>query len=208
MSVSIGALHGTIELHDTFTSTLKAASGQLATMGAKFEQVGRRMTEAGTAMSIGITAPLVAAAGAALKFSSQFETSLTKVGSITNIGVENMGEMREAILKLAPAVGVGPTALSDALLVVASTGLTGASALAVLEQSAKASAIGLGDAKDVARAVTSAITAYGEENLNAEQATRALFVAVKEGGAEANEFAGTLGRVVGIASQVGVSFVG
>ncbi len=205
-AISIGEIEATLRLRDELTSQLKVAQQQLASTGDNLQKIGRQAREAGSIISISLTIPLAAAGTAALKFSTDFQTAMTKVGNLTNIGVEGIADMRKEILKLSPAVGVGPKELADGLLVVASTGLKGAAAMDVLEQSAKATAVGLGDTKDVARAVTAAITAYGADALDASEATNKLFVAVREGGAEASEFAGTLGRVVGIASQVGVSF--
>lgn len=157
-------------------------------------------------MSLSITAPLVAAATATLKFSSDFQSAMVKVGNLTDIGASNIAHVREEVLKLAPTVGIGPKALADGLLVVASTGLDAEQSMKVLGEAAKASAVGLGETKDIGRAVTAAIKAYGDENLTAAVATNKLFVAVREGGAEAEGFASQLGRVVGIAAQMGVSF--
>lgn len=163
------------------------------------------MKEAGE--SLAPVSLAVAGVGAvSLKASSDFESAMLKVSTIAGESADNIGALSEQVLAMSDDVGVGPKALADALLVVESTGIKGAAAMDILERSAKASAAGLGEAKDVARAVTAAITAYGAENLSASQATDILFQAVKEGGAEANEFAGTLGRVIGIASQVGVQF--
>lgn len=206
MSISVGEIFATLSLKDQLTQGLKVAEAQLAKTGKSLQEMGRAATEAGQSLTIGITAPLVAAAGGSLKFSADFETVMTRVGVLTDIGTGGVAEMRDEILRLAPTVGIGPTPLAEALLVVASTGIKGADAMQVLEAAAKASAVGLGETKDVARAVTSAMTAYGSENLNAAQASDKLFVAIRAGGAEADQFAGTLGRVVGIASQVGVSF--
>lgn len=199
MALSVGEIEATLRLRDQMTGELARATQQLNSFGASATAVGRTL-------SIGLTAPIVAAGAAAFKFSSDFETTMTRVGVITDIGIDNIGEMGAAVIALAPTVGIGPTPLAEALLVVASTGLEGAAALDVLEASAKASAVGLGETKDIARATTAAITAYGAENLSAAEATNKLFVAVRAGGAEATEFAASLGRVIGIASQVGVSF--
>lgn len=206
MATSLGVIEAVLRLRDELTPTLRRVATSMDDVGNTVRRNGQAVRELGSSMTIGLTAPIVAAAAGSLKFASDFEATMTKVGSLTAIGTSGVAEMRAEILKLAPTVGIGPQALAEGLLVVASTGLQGAAAVDVLTQAAKASAIGLGETKDVARAITSALKAYGEENITAEEVTKKLFVAVKEGGAEADEFAGTLGRVVGIASQVGVSF--
>ncbi len=206
MAISIGEIEATLRLRDELTSQLKFAQSQLAATGEQIQRVGRQVKEAGSVMTLGLTLPLVAAATAALKFSTDFETAMVKVGNLTNIGAAGIKEMRAEILKLSPQVAIGPKELAAGLLTIASTGLQGAEALDVLQRSAKATAVGLGETKDVGRAVTAAIKAYGSEALTAEQATNKLFVAVREGGAETNEMASQLGRVVGVAKQMGISF--
>ncbi len=150
--------------------------------------------------------PIAGAALVATKFAADFEKSTTKLVTLSGVSEQQMNKMRDAVLALAPTVGIGPRALSEALLVVTSTGFEGAAAMEILELAAKSSAIGMGDTKDVARALTAAVSAYGSENLTAAQAADILHATVVAGGAEATELAGELGRVVGIASQLGVSF--
>ena len=76
----------------------------------------------------------------------------------------------------------------------------------VLEAATKASAIGLGEVKTVADAVTSAVNAYGQANLSAEKATDVLTAAVREGKLEADSLAQSMGKVLPVSSQLGVGF--
>jgi len=107
---------------------------------------------------------------------------------------------------MGPAVGKGPAELARALFVVTSAGERGADALEIVEQAAKAAAIGLGDTAVTARAVTAAMQAYSSQGLTAQRATEILVATVREGNLRAEDLAGSLGRVIGIASQVGVTF--
>ena len=75
-----------------------------------------------------------------------------------------------------------------------------------LEASAKAAAVGLGEVEQIADLATSALNAYGEENISAVDATDVLTAAVREGKLEASELAGSMGRVLPIASAMGVQF--
>jgi TP901 family phage tail tape measure protein len=194
-----GTIEFLLKLRDEMTSQLGQAKKQLKELAGDFKEIGRIAT-------VGLTVPILAAAGAATSFASEFESSSTKLVTLSGLTEQSMRQMRDAVLELAPAVGIGPTALNEALLVITSTGIQGADALDVLKASAKGSAIGLGDTKDVARALVAALNAYGVENLSAAKASDILFAAVQAGGAEANEFAGVLGRVIGTASQVGIGF--
>jgi len=181
-------------------------AGGVDAAAERLSKIGSAVSDIGTTLSLGITAPLVAAAGVALKFSTDFEAAMTKVSTLSGIAAEEIGGLSDAVLAMAGDVAKSPQELAAALLSITSTGIKGAQALDILKKSAQAATVGLGDTKDVARAVVSAVTAYSKSGLDAARATEILFKAVKDGGAEASEFAGTLGRVVGVAAQVGVSF--
>lgn len=162
-----------------------------------------------TGAVLGFTAGLAGVGFATLRAtqtSTRFEASLTKIVALVGVARDQVTQWRREILALAPAVGRGPNELAEALFVVTSAGERGAAALEIVEAAAKASAIGLGETKEVARAVTAAMQAYARAGLTAEQATDTLVATVREGNLEASELAGSLGRVLGIAAEAGVSF--
>jgi TP901 family phage tail tape measure protein len=76
----------------------------------------------------------------------------------------------------------------------------------VLEASLKAAAIGLGETKTISDLATSALNAYGSANLSATEATDVMVTAVREGKLEASELAQSMGRVLPLASAMGVEF--
>lgn len=182
-----------------FEKELAGVEGSWKRTGARLQAIGGNLTRA-------VTLPLAGIGIASLRMSTDFETAMTKVRTLASESESNVAMLRDAVLQLAPTVGIGPTALADALLAIESTGFRGADALSILEASAKASAVGMGSATEIARAITAAVNAYGIENLSAAQAADILFATVDAGGAEATELAGELGRVVGIASQLGINF--
>jgi TP901 family phage tail tape measure protein len=142
----------------------------------------------------------------AAKASLQFQDEMTKLK--TQIGLTNpqIDEMRRAALGLGGATTKGPQELAEATFFIASAGLRGAAALDVLRSSAQLSAIGLGETKVIADLLTSAVNAYGEESLSAASASDALVSAVRLGKLEADSLAGAMGRVLPIASAMGVTF--
>lgn len=179
---------------------------QMAGLERQLGKTGDRLQSIGGDLTKGLTLPLAGIAVAAYKLSSDFDTAMTKVRTLASESAENVAELRKQVLQLAPAVGIGPTQLADALLAIESTGFRGSQAMSILEMAAKGSAIGMGASVDVARALTAAVNAYGVENLSAAKAADILTATVDAGGAEADELATEIGRVVGVASQLGVSF--
>ena len=178
---------------------LKRGERRLAAFSKKATQMGRTLTRR-------VTLPLTLAGVAATKMAVTFDEEMTKIITLVGVADDQVNEWRQSILALGPAVGIGPTELARALFVVTSAGERGANALDIVEQAAKASAIGLGDTATTARAVTAAMQAYSKQGLTASRATEILVATVREGNLEAASLAGSLGRVIGIASQVGVSF--
>jgi TP901 family phage tail tape measure protein len=178
----------------------------LGRVGRKFRMVGQQMSAAGSMLSMRITLPTVLAAGAITKLGVTYDDTMTQVETLTEAAGQQVAVWRQELLRLGPAVGRGPTELARALLRVTSAGLTTAAAMDVVRLSAKASAVGLGETGEVASAVTSAMLAYAKTGLTAAEATDQLLEAVKQGKAEASELAPVLGRVIPIASQLGVSF--
>lgn len=196
----IGRLVATLGLNTTpFTAGIKQAESQM-------QRLTRFAMVTGRAMTRFITLPMALAGGAAVSTQKQFEASMTKIIGLVGVSREQVEAWNKEVLKMSSATGRGPGELADALYFVTSAGIRGAEAMEVLEMSAKAAASGLGETKVIADLVTSAMNAYGKENLSAAQATDILVASVREGKAEADELAGAMGMVLPIASEFGVSF--
>jgi TP901 family phage tail tape measure protein len=156
---------------------------------------------------------LIFALSQAVKFANQteqaqrgFATELTKLRTQIGLTTEETHQMGRAALALGGDTTKGPQELAEAMFFIASAGLRGSAAMDVLRSSARLSAIGLGETKVIADLLTSAVNAYGEETLSAAQASDTLVAAVRLGKLEADSLAGAMGRVLPIASAMGVSF--
>lgn len=201
--MNVGTLTGAFELENDFSSDLSNAAEsterKLRSMANSFSDMGRKL-------SVGITLPLTAAAGASLAFSGDFESAMTRLVSTAGVTNDRIDEVRQHILDMAPAVGIGPNALAEAMLKVSSTTEDTTAALQILDVAAKGTKAGFGETVDVAGALTAVINSYGKENISAARAGDILAQAIKAGGAEASELAPTLANVVPFAAQMGVSF--
>lgn len=184
-------------------SSLNAALSRATTSLNRFS---RNVKNIGTSLSRNLTLPLGIAGAAAVKTALDFDKSMTKITTLVGISTDEVNKMRDSVRRLAVDTGVSSNSAADALFFVTSAGLRGSEAMEVLEAAAKASAIGLGEVKTVADAVTSAVNAYGIENLSAEQATDVLTAAVREGKLEADSLAQSMGKVLPVSSQLGVRF--
>jgi TP901 family phage tail tape measure protein len=138
---------------------------------------------------------------------AQFEKELTKINTLVGVSQDLVGEWGEQLLELGPALGQTPRELAEALFFITSAGIRDATtSMEVLEVASKAAAIGMGEVKDVANAVTSVMQAYAESGVTAAEATDVLTATVREGKLQAEELAPSIGRVIPIAAEMGVSF--
>jgi len=178
----------------------------LGNIGNMSQRLDRALTTIGKRLTVGITLPIAGTGVALAKLGADFDQTMTRIETLAGATAGEVEEFRAAVLRLSPALGQTPTALSEALLAITSRGPRGAQALDVLERAAKASTVGLGETAVVAGLVSSALAAYGPTGLTAARATDVLLAAVRAGAAEADEMAGAMGNVIAVASQVGVSF--
>lgn len=211
----LGKATYTLELNTTpYDTGLVAAEAKAnaatSSIAQKFTAMGTKISHSmeriGSKMTKVLTVPILAVGVAAGTMAFRFEKSMDKIAALVGVGEQQMHEYHDAVLAMVDVVGKGPKELADALYFITSAGFKGASALRVLEASAKASAAGLGETEIVADAVTSAVNAYGEAALSASRATDIMLAAVREGKAEPAEFAASIGRVIAPANLLGVSF--
>jgi len=184
-------------------SSLEAALGKSQMAAAKF---GTSMSRMGKTMTRDVTLPIVAAGVASVKMAQSFDATIAKMVGLAGVSSKQASQWRQVILDMSTKVGKGPQELADGLYQIASSGVTGKKAIDALRVSAKASTAGMGETAVVADAVTSAMNAYAKSGLTAKHAVDILSAAVRDGKGEASQFAPVIGKVVAVASQLGVSF--
>ena len=182
-----------------FTKKLDQSEGGL-------KQFGQTVRKTGMKVTAGLTLPLLGAGAGAFKAAMDFEASMTKIESLVGLSSKAVEDFTEDVKRLSAEAAQSPKELADAMFFITSAGLRGAEATQVLESSAKAAAVGLGEAATVADLATSALNAYGAANLSAVQATDVMVAAVREGKLEATELGESMGRVLPLASALGVEF--
>jgi TP901 family phage tail tape measure protein len=178
---------------------LAAAEGSLKSFGSKASATGKKLTK-------NVTLPMGLVAGASIKMASDFEASMSKIESLVGLSAKEVEGFTEDVKNLSGETAQAPKDLADAMFFITSAGIRGAAATETLEAAAKAAAVGLGETATIADLATSALNAYGEENLSATSATDVMVAAVREGKLEASELAGSMGRVLPLASAMGVNF--
>jgi TP901 family phage tail tape measure protein len=147
-----------------------------------------------------------AAMGAAVKAATEYQAELVKLNTLVGLQTEEIEKYGAAMKDLAQETGKAPADLARAMFAITSGGARGAEAMAILEQAAKASAVGLGDMTEIGRVATAALQAFGDTGLTASKAIDVMLATVRAGNLEAEELAGSLGRVMGTAAALGIGF--
>ena len=187
-------------------SFVNGFTGSLNNLSSVFTSVGGAAMQLGSGLTKYVSLPLAAAGVAVFKMGKDFESELSKITGLVGISSKQVDKWGKQIINLAPDIGRPPKELAEALYFVTSAGIKGADAMDVLTLSGKAASSGLGETKVIADLVTSAMNAYGKENLSAKKATDILVSAVREGKTDAAELTASLGQVLPIASKMGVTF--
>ena len=184
----------------------KHLNSSLGKASRNLKNFGKKVSNLGSSLQTRLTLPLVMAGGASMKMAADFDKSMTQIKTLVGVAGDTVDQMSVSVKRLATEAGISSGEAADALFFITSAGLRGAEAMAVLEQATKAAAVGLGETKVIADLATSALNAYGVENLSASQATDVLTGAVREGKLSADTLAQSMGTVLPVASQLGVEF--
>lgn len=184
----------------------RQAAQRIPKLGNKFSQVGTSLKSIGSTGSFTMSAPMIGFGAAAINDAVKYQSAFTMIRALTESTDAEVSQFKRKIESLAVSTGRGPQELADAMYYLASAGLKSGVAMDVLDVSSRAAASGLGETKTIADLISSVLNAYGPENISAARATDILIAAVREGKGEAKGFAESMGFVIPIASELGVSF--
>ena len=163
------------------------------------------MSQVGASMTRNFTMPLVLAGGGAIKLSLDFQKSMTKIQTLVGRTEGEIANMKKEILDMSGETAKSPVELAEGLYFLESAGLSGANSMETLNQVAKGSASGLGDMESLSTVAMPSKT-YGEETLSAADALDKFGVMVRTGMFDSQELSNVLGKQLGLASNLGISF--
>ena len=195
---------------DTYDRDLRSAEG-------KTERAGNKMSgsfgKVGQGLKVGVVGALTtviallgtvgaASGGAALAL----EADMQNVATLIDGNVERTAELTEELKQIAPKTGSSLSDLSDGLYQVVSAYGDSAEAAAQLELSAKAGKAGVATTTDAVNLLSAVTKGWGDTSLEAQTKVSDLaFQTVKLGQTTFPELAGSMGKVVTMSEQLGVS---
>ncbi len=167
---------------------------------------GEQLRSVGGAMTVGVTAPLLAMGGAAIAAAKDFNAGMANVGTLIPGNTARVKELKDEVQAMAVATGKSTSDLSAGLYQVVSAFGDSADAAAILEVNARAARGGLAETTDAIN-LTSAVTkSYGD--VSAEAVTRSADLAlmtVRLGQTTFPELAASIGTVTPLAAELNVT---
>ena len=180
-------------------------SGAVAKQDSKLQALGATAKSTGRTLTASLTVPMVLIAGLAIKMASDYTMSVNKIATLSSGSAKDVNMLRDAVLQLGGETAKTPKELADALYIIESGGIHGKAALDLLTESAKASAVGLGNTSVIARGATGVLNAFAAQGVTAKRVVDDMGEAIKLGMVPTEELASTLGRVSVVAATMGVS---
>ena len=199
------------QMKDYDALSRKAAAGADVMSASVARQDSKLKTLAVTAKSTGstltthLTVPMVLIGGIAIKMASDYGMAINKIATLSSGSAKDVNMLRDAVLQLGGETAKTPKELADALYIIESGGIHGKAALDLLTESAKASAVGLGNTSVIARGATGVLNAFAAQGVTAKQVVDDMGMAIKLGMVPTEELASTLGRVSVVAATMGIS---
>lgn len=188
-----------------FEKGLDDSQRQLIRAAKSYEQIGRRIEGIGRSLSIGLTLPLVAVGGAALKMAANFETAMNKVEGATGAGGAQLKSLRDAALAFGRDKTVTATATEAATAMenlakngISVTDMLGGATAATLRL---ASATG-GDYGQAADLTTALMNQFGISAGKLPKVVDQVSGALVESKLDFDNYAQAVGQAGGVAGNV------
>lgn len=182
-----------------------------ATMAYRRQVDSLRESHLRAAQSIGrglttyVSAPTALIGFAAVKMGVEFQKQMLLLRTQAGDSTDSIRRLSDQVLKLAPTVGIGPTALSQGLYHLVSLGLRGSEAMNTLRTASIAAGMGVADLESVSTALGAAVVSGIQGAQNYDQAMATLVATVGAGNVRMEDLAGSLGNVLAPAVNAGVS---
>jgi TP901 family phage tail tape measure protein len=205
--VVVGAkIDGFEQSMGTVSNRLNAIDREASKAFGGFDKIGQRLTDVGTSLTIGITAPLVAIGGASVKAAGDFESSMNRVSAVGDITGGALAGLRDAALKFGADTQFSAQQAADGMGELAAKGfnaqqilnaMPGVLALAATENMSLA---------DAAKIASSAINQFGLDTTDVNHIADVLARASADSASSVSTLGSSLEYVGPVAKSANLTF--
>ena len=200
-----------LRLRDSFSPVMQNVTARLTEHQQQQQRVAKSIQNTGKSISslgakmMALSAPIMGAAVAGAKLNSEFTTGLAKVSTLVDTTKVNMQELRQATIELSNSTGIAVTELTEGEYQAISAGVDASKVMGFMKVSALGAKAGFTDMTTATDALTTVINAYGMSADDANSIMDKLIVTQNLGKTTVDEMGKSLGQVIPIASQTGMS---
>lgn len=165
-------------------------------------KVGDILSKAGTALTLGLTAPIVGAGVSVTKMAVDFESSFAKVSTLLDSNVVDFGQYKNELINASSDSKIAVDEFSEAVYSSISAGVDQTKAIEFTKNAMKLAKGGFTDGAKAVDVLTTAINGY---NMQAEDATKIsdlLITTQNLGKTTVDELASSMGTVIPVANSV------
>ena len=180
------------------------ASESLNNASEKMKGIGSKISGAGDKI-LTMTAPLIAGGIASLKFSSDFENSMSAVSTISDDTQVPLGELGKQILKLSDDTGIASTEIAQNVYDALSAGQKTSDAVNFVTNSTKLAKAGFAEAGQSLDLLTTILNSYGMEAKEVANVSDVLVTTQNVGKTTVGQLSESMGKVIPTAKAFGVN---
>ena len=210
MAVNLGTAFGTVKIDASGVSAgMKTAKESfdsgLGAIGPNLKKVGENVTGLGVSITA-LSAPIVAAFGAGVKASVDFDKTVTNIGAVMGLTREEVTALKEELLKIGGDTVYGPQQTAEAYYDIAGGVQDASTHMAILQAAIDTATAGNADLSATTTALIAVMNSYKLGADDAAMASDVLTRTVGMGVGTMDEFAVALPQVTGLANSLGISF--
>lgn len=171
------------------------------------EKVSKRIGRVGAGLTTSITLPILAAGGAAIKMSADFESAMNRLQGASRASADQMDAMEKQARDLGPRLGAGATTAAEAMEVLAKNGLNAQQILGgATEASLLLAAATDSDLAQAADIATDAMLQFNKEAGQLGDVVDGIVGTLFASKFGIDDYRLAIGQAGGVAGKVGVSF--
>lgn len=207
MAVDVGEAKGTLDLdYSKWTSGWSKAAQTAASSMNTIETSGKQLAKAGTALSIGVTLPLVAIGKQAWTVASDFEASMSQVGAIAGAQGSEFDALRDKAVQLGKDTVFSSTEVADAMVEMAKAGWNSTQIINGMEGVLDAASASGENLSTVSTIMADAMTTFGIEASEASHVADVLTQSANKGTISISDIGQSLKYIGPSAAAAGFSF--
>jgi TP901 family phage tail tape measure protein len=181
---------------------VRAEIGETAGLSSSLQSLG-------TALTLGLTVPVVALGAVSLKVFSDFDAGMRNINAIMQLPEDQLKKLSSDVLKFGEDTRNGASAAANALYTIVSAGFgvnDSAQAMQLLAIASKTAEAGLADENTVAQILAQGLLAYGKSASDAAHFSDILTQTVNLGVGSMDDVAASMGQAINISALAKVSW--